>query len=69
MDTDAKQLVESLRPSRHGAVMDLVAEAGVDVSKWSVNKDGKPVAKWWPYVPTIIDRHIFRKSGKRFKIR
>ncbi len=43
MNAELTQLLESLRPSKKGAVMDLVAEAEVDVSKWSVKQDGKPV--------------------------
>lgn len=44
MSAEASQLLESLRPDQKGAVMDLVAEAEVDVSRWSVKQDGKLVA-------------------------
>jgi 5-methylcytosine-specific restriction enzyme A len=38
-------LLESLRPTRAAKVMDLVAEAGVDVSGWALRKDGSLVKK------------------------
>lgn len=35
--------LESLRPTRVAAIMDVVAAAGIDVSKWAVKQDGSPV--------------------------
>jgi 5-methylcytosine-specific restriction protein A len=36
-------LLESLRPSQKAAIMDVVAAAGIDVSKWAIKQDGTPV--------------------------
>ncbi len=41
-DRDA-QVLESLRPHQHGNIMDLVAEAGIDVAPWGMRKDGSAV--------------------------
>lgn len=43
MEDNVVQALESLRPQREGIIMDLVAEAGIDVSPWSVKKDGSAV--------------------------
>jgi 5-methylcytosine-specific restriction protein A len=43
MDATTAESIESLRPQREGMIMDMVAEAGIDVSQWSVKKDGSPV--------------------------
>lgn len=37
------QVLESLRPQSEGMIMDLVAEAEIDVSQWGVNQDGSAV--------------------------
>ena len=36
-------LLESLLPTKRGAVMDLVQEAGIDVTPWYTRKNGAPV--------------------------
>ena len=36
-------LLESLRPTQWAAIMDVVAAAGIDVSKWAIKQDGSPV--------------------------
>lgn len=41
-DKDA-QMIESLRPQSEGMIMDMVAEAGINVSSWRVKKDGSAV--------------------------
>lgn len=41
---DAAALLASLRPVADLKIMDLVAEAGVDVSPWAVKEGGAPVA-------------------------
>ncbi len=33
-------ILEKLRPTQSNRIIDLVVEAGIDVSKWSINKDG-----------------------------
>lgn len=43
MNTEAKEVIKGLRPMRDQKIMDLVAEAGIDVSGWSLKKDGTPV--------------------------
>ncbi len=40
---DDKDLLESLRPIQTKRIMDLVEQAGIDVSKWSFNENGGPV--------------------------
>lgn len=42
-DAEAQQLLADLRPTADLKVMDLVQEAGVDVSPWLVKEDGGPV--------------------------
>lgn len=36
-------LLESLRPAQRAAIMDVVAAAGIDVSKWAIKQDGSRV--------------------------
>lgn len=43
MPTSDMDVIESLRPVRPAKIMDLVAEAGVDVRPWAVREDGAPV--------------------------
>ena len=43
MDANATEVLKSLKPSNRGRVMDLVAAAGIDVSKWAIKADGTPV--------------------------
>lgn len=43
MSEDLKQTLKSIRPSTAGMVMDLVAEAGIDVSAWHFKSDGTQV--------------------------
>ena len=45
MAGDLNEVLASLRPQREGMIMDLVAAAGIDVSPWSVKKDGSVVKK------------------------
>lgn len=40
---DQEAVLASLMPSKNQFVMDLVAEAGIDVRPWAVKKDGAPV--------------------------
>jgi hypothetical protein len=40
---DVAEALKSLRPSSKRQVMDLVAAAGIDVSKWAIKADGTPV--------------------------
>lgn len=44
MEGKISELLELLKPSKPGTVMDLVADAGIDVSPWTVRQDGKTVA-------------------------
>lgn len=43
MSMEDKDLLESLRPTQSKRIMDLVEQAGIDVSKWSFNENGDPV--------------------------
>lgn len=43
MADDSAALLESLRPIQRAAIMDVVAAAGIDVSKWAIKQDGSPV--------------------------
>lgn len=43
MADDYGALLESLRPTQWAAIMDVVAAAGIDVSKWAIKQDGSPV--------------------------
>lgn len=43
MGIDDKDLLESLRPNQPKRIMDLVEQAGIDVSKWSTNENGDQV--------------------------
>lgn len=39
-----EDVLESLKPTTDEKVMDLVGEAGIDVSSWAIKQDGSPVA-------------------------
>lgn len=43
MDNKDVQMLELLRPHRDGKIMDMIAEAGIDVAPWGVRKDGSVV--------------------------
>lgn len=43
MPESVSDLLESMRPNRNAAIMDLVEQAGIDVSGWRVKADGSPV--------------------------
>lgn len=43
MAENVSEVLESLRPKKKTAIMDMVAEAGVDVSSWAVTQDGSTV--------------------------
>lgn len=43
MSEDLINVLSSLRPQQDGRIMDLVAEAGIDVSPWNVKADGSLV--------------------------
>ena len=43
MEIDLLQEIESLRPKAPGMIMDMVSDAGIDVTPWSVTKDGAAV--------------------------
>lgn len=43
MGNDIAGVLESLRPQREGMIMDLVEEAGIDVTPWAVKNDGSVV--------------------------
>ena len=43
MSDNNAALLESLRPTQRAAIMDVVAAAGIDVSKWAIKQDGSPV--------------------------
>ena len=43
MAENSQGVLESLLPQREGMIMDLVEEAGIDVSPWKVRKDGLAV--------------------------
>lgn len=43
MTPENAEILESLKPTVRLAVMDLVSEAGVDVSSWAIRRDGAPV--------------------------
>lgn len=43
MSDENAALLESLRPTQSAAIMDVVAAAGIDVSKWAIKRDGSPV--------------------------
>ena len=45
MAADAREVLESLRPTAPGVIMDMVEAAGIDVAPWSMKKDGTPAAK------------------------
>ncbi|KAB2876384.1 MAG: HNH endonuclease [Burkholderiaceae bacterium] len=45
MDALIAATLASLRPTHRHAVMDLVAQAGIDVGPWAVKRDGTPVRK------------------------
>ena len=45
MADDLNEVLASLRPQREGMIMDLITAAGIDVSSWSVKKDGSVVKK------------------------
>ncbi len=38
-----ESVLESLRPGRNERIMDLVAEAGIDVTPWGIRKDGSVI--------------------------
>ena len=40
MDTNTSDVIKLLMPKIEGMVMDLVKAAGVDISPWSINKNG-----------------------------
>jgi 5-methylcytosine-specific restriction protein A len=43
MEENDVEVRESLRPGRNEKIMDLVAEAGIDVAPWGVRKDGSVI--------------------------
>lgn len=43
MADDSAAKLESLRPTQRAAIMDVVAAAGIDVSKWAIKQDGSQV--------------------------
>ena len=43
MEIDLLQEIESIRPKVPGMIMDMVADAGIDVTPWYVTKDGVAV--------------------------
>jgi 5-methylcytosine-specific restriction protein A len=43
MNTQENDLIESLRPTKANRIMDLVEQAGIDVTKWSMNENGDAV--------------------------
>lgn len=43
MSEELRKTLESIRPSVEGMIMDLVAEAGIDVTPWQKRTDGAPV--------------------------
>lgn len=45
MDEENQTSLADLLPTSNRAVMDLVSEAGIDVSPWKVKKDGSPVKR------------------------
>lgn len=45
MTTSLAQVLESIRPTTGRMVIDLVAEAGIDVAPWHVKKDGRPAKR------------------------
>lgn len=45
MAENLEQVLESLRPTAPGVIMDMVKAAGIDVAPWSTKKDGTPAAK------------------------
>lgn len=44
MPEDLDQTLRSICPDSEGMIMDLVAEAGIDVAPWKIKKDGSPVS-------------------------
>jgi 5-methylcytosine-specific restriction protein A len=43
LNTKVTEALKGLKPSHKGRIMDLVAAAGIDVSKWALKADGTPV--------------------------
>jgi 5-methylcytosine-specific restriction protein A len=43
MSKDDIDLLKLLRPRRSDKIMELVEQAGIDVSKWSVNENGTKI--------------------------
>ena len=45
LSPNASAILEAIVPMQYGNVMDILEEAGIDVSAWKVRKDGTPVQR------------------------